>query len=165
MSVTKFDVLLERFYKRIEKDKKFFDYYNVSVETAVQLAQERAQQYLIEVLDLLSGMPDLPVDFSDYSELTQEIKFDLKPKEKNLIVDLMFETYMSRDQALLHAFELSFTPDDLNVFSPANERNSYESFMAELKEKNEIALDDYCNRDRDTNKLKNTINYGRYRNW
>ena len=165
MAVTKFDILLERFYKRIEKDEKFFDYYGISVERAVEIAQQRATQYLIEVLDRLSGVPNIPVDFSDYNEDAREINFALKPKENKLIVNLMFETYMSRDKALLHAFELSFTPNDLNVFSPANERNSYMNFMNDLEEENEIALDDYCNRDRNTNAFVNMIDYAKYRGW
>ena len=105
---------------------------------------------------------NLQVDFSDYDEEIQEINFKLLPKEINLIVEMMFLKYMKRDEALLHAMEINFTPSDLSVFSPANERTSYRNFIRELTDAIEIKIDDYKNRDRFTNALKQTINYSEY---
>lgn len=161
---TTFDYLFNRFYKRIEKDEDFFNYYNVDVEEAIQLAHERAKGCLIDALDRLSSTSNLQVDFSDYDEEIEELGFKTTNQENKLIVDLMFQVYMERDLPLLHAFKISFTPSDLTVFSPANERNSYEAFIARLDNDNEIALDDYKSRDRETGKLKNTIKYRDYRN-
>lgn len=160
---TTFDYLFNRFYKRIEKDEEFFNYYNVDVEEAIQLAHERAKGCLIDALDRLSSTSNLQVDFSNYDEEIEELGFKTINKENKLIVDLMFQVYMERDLPLLHAFKINFTPSDLTVFSPANERNSYEAFIARLDNDNEIALDDYKNRDRETGKLKNTIKYTDYR--
>lgn len=160
---TTFDYLFNRFYKRIEKDEEFFNYYNVDVEEAIQLAHERAKGCLIDALDRLSSTSNLQVDFSDYDEDIEELGFKTTNKENKLIVDLMFQVYMERDLPLLHAFKINFTPSDLTVFSPANERNSYEAFIARLDNDNEIALDDYKSRDRETGKLKNTIKYTDYR--
>lgn len=160
---TTFDYLFNRFYKRIEKDEEFFNYYNVDVEEAIQLAHERAKGCLIDALDRLSSTSNLQVDFSNYDEEIEELGFKTTNKENKLIVDLMFQVYMERDLPLLHAFKINFTPSDLTVFSPANERNSYEAFIARLDNDNEIALDDYKNRDRETGKLKNTIKYTDYR--
>ena len=161
---TTFDYLFNRFYKRIEKDEEFFNYYNIDVNEAVQLAHERAKGCLIDALDILSSTSNLQVDFSDYDEEIEELGFKTTNKENKLIIDLMFQVYMERDLPLLHAFKINFTPSDLTVFSPANERNSYESFVARLNNDNKIALDDYKSRDRETGKLKNTINYTDYRN-
>ena len=160
---TTFDYLFNRFYKRIEKDEEFFNYYNVDVEEAIQLAHERAKGCLIDALDRLSSTSNLQVDFSNYDEEIEELGFKTINKENKLIVDLMFQVYMERDLPLLHAFKINFTPSDLTVFSPANERNSYEAFIARLNNDNEIALDDYKSRDRETGKLKNTIKYKDYR--
>ena len=126
---TDFSTILNRFYNRIEKDEKFFNYYNIDVNEAIQIATQRATNYLIESLDDLSMVGNLQVDFSDYDEEIQEINFKLLPKEMNLIVEMMFLKYMKRDEALLHAMEINFTPSDLSVFSPANERNSYRNFI------------------------------------
>ena len=160
--ITDFSTILNRFYNRIEKDEKFFNYYNIDVNEAIQIATQRATNYLIESLDDLSMVGNLQVDFSDYDEEIQEINFKLLPKEINLIVEMMFLKYMKRDEALLHAMEINFTPSDLSVFSPANERNSYRNFIRELTDAIEIKIDDYKNRDRFTNALKQTINYSEY---
>ena len=159
---TDFSTILNRFYNRIEKDEKFFNYYNIDVNEAIQIATQRATNYLIESLDDLSMVGNLQVDFSDYDEEIQEINFKLLPKEINLIVEMMFLKYMKRDEALLHAMEINFTPSDLSIFSPANERNSYRNFIRELTDAIEIKIDDYKNRDRFTNALKQTINYSEY---
>ena len=159
---TDFSTILNRFYNRIEKDEKFFNYYNIDVNEAIQIATQRATNYLIESLDDLSMVGNLQVDFSDYDEEIQEINFKLLPKEINLIVEMMFLKYMKRDEALLHAMEINFTPSDLSVFSPANERTSYRNFIIELTDAIEIKIDDYKNRDRFTNALKQTINYSEY---
>ena len=161
---TSFEYLFERFYRRIEKDEEFFNYYNVDISDALQLAHDRAKGCLIDALDRLSSTSNLQVDFSEYNDEIEMLGFRTTNKENKLIVDLMFQVYMERDLPLLHAFKINFTPSDLNVFSPANERNSYESFIARLDKNNEIALDDYKSRDRKTGKLKKTINYSAYQN-
>ena len=74
---TTFDYLFNRFYKRIEKDEEFFNYYNIDVNEAVQLAHERAKGCLIDALDILSSTSNLQVDFSDYDEEIEELGFKL----------------------------------------------------------------------------------------
>ena len=125
---TDFSTILNRFYNRIEKDEKFFNYYNIDVNEAIQIATQRATNYLIESLDDLSMVGNLQVNFSDYDEEIQEINFKLLPKEINLIVEM----------------------------------NSYRNFIRELTDAIEIKIDDYKNRDRFTNALKQTINYSEY---
>ena len=129
---------------------------------AIQLAHDRAKGCLIDALDILSSTSNLQVNFSDYDISTEELHFSVSPLETKLIVDLMFQVYMERDLPLLHAFKINFTPSDLSVFSPANERNSYEAFISRLDNNNKIALDDYKSRDRYTGKLKKTINYAAF---
>lgn len=159
---TSFKKILKKFYDRIEKDADFFNYYNVDVEEAKEIAENRAKNYLCESLDELSCLSGLDVDFSDYNEDIEEINFKLVPKEIKLIVELMFLYYMKRDEALLHAMEINFTPSDLSVFSPANERSSYKNFIIKLENDVDIKIDDYKNRDRKTNELKQFINYSQY---
>lgn len=160
---TPFEKICKRFYDRIEKDEKFFNYYNLSVCEAKSIAEQRAKNYLVESLDELSSIGNLDVDFSDYDDDVGEvINFKLYPKEIKLIVEMMFLTYMKRDEALLHAMEISFTPSDLTVFSPGNERTSYRNFIADLTKSVDDKIDDYKNRDRKTGKLKPTIDYSQY---
>ena len=159
---TDFDDILNRFYNRIEKDEDFFNYYNIDISEATNIAVQRATNYLIESLDDLSMVSNLQVDFSDYDEEIGEINFKLLPKEKNLLAEMMFLKYMKRDETLLHAMEINFTPSDLSVFSPGNERTSYRNFIAKLEHDVSIKIDDYKNRDRKTNALKQFINYAQY---
>ena len=159
---TDFNIILDRFYNRIEKDEDFFNYYNVGVKEAVAIAEKRAINYLTESLDDLSCIGNLQVDFSDYDTDTLEINFKLLPKEINILVDMMFLKYMRRDEALLHAMEINFTPSDLTVFSPANERTSYRNFIKQLSDDLEIRIDDYKSRERLTGVLRQTINYSDY---
>ena len=161
-STTSFEYICNRFYNRIEKDEKFFNYYNISVSEAIDIAHQRAKNYLVESLDELSSIGDLQVDFSDYDEEIEIINFKLYPKEVKLIVEMMFLTYMKRDETLLHAMEINFTPSDLTVFSSANERTSYRGFIKELSDSVDEKIDDYKNRDRKTGKLKQTIDYSKY---
>ena len=159
---TDFNIILNKFYDRIEKDEDFFNYYNVKVSEAISIATRRSMNYLIESLDDLSSVGNLQVDFSNYDSEIMEINFKLLPKEINIIVDMMFLKYMRRDEALLHAMEINFTPSDLTVFSPANERTSYRNFIKQLSDDLNIRIDDYKNRERLTGALKNTINYSDY---
>lgn len=159
---TPFEKIYNRFYDRIEKDEKFFNYYNVSISEAKTIAKQRANNYLVESLDELSSIGDLDVDFSDYDDDIETINFKLYTKEIKLIVEIMFLTYMKRDEALLHAMEISFSPSDLTVFSPGNERTSYRNFIDALTKSVENYIDEYKNRDRKTGKLKQTIDYSMY---
>lgn len=161
-NTTQFEKIINRFYDRIEKDEKFFNYYNVDVNEAIKIAEGRATNYLIEALDWLSSVGNLDVDFSDYNEDLNIVNFRLYPKEIRLLVEMMFLIYMKRDETLLHAMEINFTPSDLNVFSPANERTSYKNFISDLRHSIDVDIDDYKNRDRITGVLKQTIDYAAY---
>lgn len=159
---TPFEKICKRFYDRIEKDEKFFNYYNISVSEAVSIAEQRAKNYLVESLDELSSVGNLDVDFSDYDDEIETINFKLYSREIKLIVEIMFLTYMKRDETLLHAMEINFAPSDLTVFSPGNERTSYRNFIADLTKSVDDKIDEYKNRDRETGKLKQTIDYSQY---
>ena len=116
----------------------------------------------VESLDELSSIGNLDVDFSDYDEEIESINFKLYTREIKLIVEIMFLIYMKRDEALLHAMEISFAPSDLTVFSPGNERTSYRNFIADLTKSVDDKIDEYKNRDRKTGRLKQTIDYSQY---
>lgn len=160
--ITSFDRIFKRFYDRIENDEDFFGYYNVDQAEALEIAHRRAKNYLIDALDTLSSIDGLAVDFGDYDEDIEIINFKTTGKENKLLVEIMFTEYMKRDVPLLHAFTLSFSPSDLTVFSPANERKSYMSLVAQLENAIEVMIDDYKSRDRKTGKLKQAINYASY---
>lgn len=161
-TITSFTVILEKFYDRLEKDDKFFNYYNVDEIETNNIAHQRAKNYLVESLDDFSAIGNLDVDFTDYDSQLEQINFKLYPKEISILVDMMFLKYMERDLSLLHAMEINFTPSDLTVFSPANERTSYRNFIADLRMNLDKEIANYIDRDRVTGHLKKMIDYSAY---
>lgn len=159
---TPFNYICDKFYDRIEEDKDYFEYYGITVSEAVCIAHKRAVNYLVESLDDLTAVGNLQIDFSDYDAEIEQVNFKLLPKEIRLIVEMMFLKYMKRDEAKLHTLEVNFTPSDLKIFSPANERTSYRNFIKDLTDKVDIKLDNYKNRDRVTGVLRKTIDYTAY---
>lgn len=158
---TSFESVRKKFFRRIEKDKDFFSYYNVSQEEAIQLAIKQADGYLIEAIEKLTNNCTPDVDFYDYDEDLQLFNFDLTVKEQNLLASLMYEVYFERDLVLLKAFKIAMTPSDLNQFSPATERKTFGEMLDKIKRDNIAKIDYYASTDRETGRMK-IIDHSKY---
>lgn len=158
---TSFEKIINKFFRKIEKDREFFSYYNVTLEDAMQLAKEQANGYLLEAVEKLTDecVPD--VDFFDYDEELQVFNFKLTDKEIGLLTDLMREVYFERDFVTLKAFKIAMTPSDLNQFSPASERKTFTDMVSGIKSENVGKISQYASVDRITGKKK-LINYSQY---
>lgn len=158
---TSFEKIINKFFRKIEKDREFFSYYNVSLEDAMQLAKEQANGYLLEAVEKLTDecVPD--IDFFDYDEELQVFNFKLTEKEIGLLTDLMREVYFERDFVTLKAFKIAMTPSDLNQFSPASERKTFTDMVNGIKSENIGKISQYASVDRITGKKK-LINYSQY---
>ena len=158
---TSFEKIINKFFRKIEKDREFFSYYNVTLEDAMQLAKEQANGYLLEAVEKLTDecVPD--VDFFDYDEELQVFNFKLTDKEIGLLTDLMREVYFERDFVTLKAFKIAMTPSDLNQFSPASERKTFTDMVNGIKSENVGKISQYASVDRMTGKKK-LINYSQY---
>ena len=158
---TSFEKVIDKFFRKIEKDREFFSYYNVSLEEAMQLAKEQANGYLLEAVEKLTDecVPD--IDFFDYDEELQAFNFKLTDKEIGLLTDLMREVYFERDFVTLKAFKIAMTPSDLNQFSPASERKTFTDMVNGIKSENIGKISQYASVDRMTGKKK-LINYSQY---
>ena len=158
---TSFEKVINKFFRKIEKDREFFSYYNVSLEDAMQLAKEQANGYLLEAVEKLTDecVPD--VDLFDYDEELQVFNFKLTDKEIGLLTDLMREVYFERDFVTLKAFKIAMTPSDLNQFSPASERKTFTDMVNGIKSENVGKISQYASVDRITGKKK-LINYSQY---
>ena len=153
--------IIAKFFRKIEKDRDFFAYYNVDFSEAMSLAREQANGYLLEAVEKLTDecVPD--VDFFDYDEELQEFNFVLTNKEIGLLTDLMREVYFERDFVTLKAFKIAMTPSDLNQFSPASERKTFTDMVNGIKSENIGKISQYSSVDRKTGKKK-LINYSQY---
>lgn len=149
------------FWNKIEKDKTFFQYNNISPEAALSIAKERSKSLIIEAITrlTLSCTPD--VDFNNYNADLEQFNIDCTNIEKDLLASLMREKYFDRDKSLLKAFEVRFAPSDLKVFSPAEERRTFLSMYQDIVKENNITISQYKNKDRLTGQFK-SINYSEY---
>lgn len=151
---TSFDTIFKVFYDKIEKDEAFFNYYNLTTQEAFDLAQERAESYLIESIVRLTIKCTPDIDFRNYDLENKVINEDITDIEVEVLANLMFEKYISRDIAKLKAFEVNFTPTDLQVFSPSQSRKSFMDMYKEVKNDNKEMLALYASVDRLTGKKK-----------
>ena len=158
---TSFDEVISRLLRKIEKDKDFFSYYNLSVSEVQSLVTEQATGYLYDAIDLLTSKCEPPVDMYNYDEELMEFNFELTQREIGLLASLMYEVYFERDEALLKAFKIRMTPSDLNQFSPANERKSFEDMLQRIKDENINKIAKYVSTDRNTGKRK-MIDHSQY---
>lgn len=158
---TSWELIYERFFKKIEKDNSFFSYYNVSDQEAIELATMRAKDYLIESISKLTSSCAPDIDFNDYDEEQALFAEDLTRNEVDLLASLMREKYFEKDMSLLKAFETKFSPKDLTVFSPANERKTFKDMLDGVIDTNNSLIREYMSRDRLTGKLKG-IDFSKY---
>ncbi len=158
---TSFDKVISRLLRKIEKDKDFFAYYNLSVSEVQSLVMEQATGYLYDAIDLLTSKCEPPVDMYNYDEELMQFNFELTQREIGLLASLMYEVYFERDEALLKAFKIRMTPSDLNQFSPANERASFENMLQRIKNENTNKIAKYVSTDRKTGKRK-MIDHSQY---
>lgn len=156
---TSFNKVISRLLRKIEKDKDFFAYYNMSVSEVQSLVMEQATGYLYDAVDLLTSKCEPDVNFYDYDE--EEFNFSLNQREIGLLASLMYEVYFERDEALLKAFKIRMTPSDLNEFSPANERKTFEDMLQRIKNENINKIAKYVSTDRNTGKRK-MIDHSQY---
>lgn len=147
---TEFKVLIDLFFKRIEKDKSFFCYFDLDDESAMKLAEERADTYLHEAIArlILEGLPT--VDFTNRDEINKCFNFELTDIEKLIIPSIMYEYYLDRDVALIKLANVNYTPTEMRVFDPTGARNSFMNMYKNLQESNAILIDRYKNSDRVT---------------
>ena len=158
---TSFNKITSRLLRKIEKDKDFFEYYNLSVSEVQSIVMEQAVGYLYDAIDLLTSKCEPDTDFYDYDEELLQFNFKLTQREVGLLSSLMYEVYFERDEALLKAFKIRMTPSDLNQFSPANERKSFEDMLQRIKDENTNKIAKYVSTDRNTGKRK-IIDHSQY---
>jgi hypothetical protein len=159
MANTSFDKLIQRFLRRIEKDRDFFTYYNVEPDEAMSLAYSQATGYIFDAIDLLTDRCTPQIDFYNYDKDIEEFNFELTSREIGLLSSLMREVYFDRELSLLKAFQIALTPSDLRIFSPANERRTFVEMVNGIKSENHTKISKYIAEDR-VSGLPRHIDYG-----
>lgn len=151
---TSFDTIYDVFFKRVIKDPDFFQYTNVPDAEVEALIKTNAFDYMIESIATILEYSTPDVDFNDYDDVTEEFSFDMTKSEIQMLANLMFEKFLSRDRAKLRIYNKYFTTNEVNMFSPANERKTFEDMLNNVERKNIKAIKSYNSRDRLTNLFK-----------
>lgn len=152
--MTTYEQVYDWFYTLVEKDWEFFNYYRVTQEEALKIAQDRASRYLEEAVRTIM-MKALPqVDFTQRSEDGTGFAFDFTPQEALLVPRLMHQYYLFREFSYLKTREVNFTSSDLKVFDPSNARYSFNEMYRIVSEETAQLLDDYKNTDRLTGRYR-----------
>lgn len=156
--------LITSFFARIEKDRDFFDYYNIIDEDEImEIARTRAINYLHEAIARVIIDTTPSIEFKIITNENNESFFedDLTEQEKFILVSLMYEYYLGRDISYLKILDVNYTSSDLRVFDPSNARRTFMEMYQEVCAQNKTLLDRYKNTDRLTGKFK-TINFDLY---
>lgn len=156
--------LIELFFARIEKDRDFFDYYNITNEDEImKIAKIRATNYLHEAVArlVIDTTPSIEFKIIKDDEEKESFEDDLTEQEKFILVSLMYEYYLSRDISYLKLLDVNYTSSDLQVYDPSNARRTFMEMYQEVCTQNKTLLDRYKNTDRITGKLK-TLNFDLY---
>ena len=148
---TPFSTLIDRFFRRIEEDKNYFDYYNLTDEQSMTVAYERAKGFLYEATELIMLKATPTINLTDYDK-TYEIL---------LVSSFMYQQYLERTIAKLKEYNVNYTADNLKVFDPSNARSTFQSLYEKVCEDNNVLLDLYNSKDRETNEVL-SINYSDY---
>lgn len=157
---TSIETPIELFLRKIEKDKSFFDYYNLADFKSLELAKQRAEFFLKEAIGrlLLECQPD--VDFTQRDE-DGNFVFEWTAQEKILIPSLMYEIYLSRDFAYLKTLNVDYTSSALKVFDPSNARTTFLAMYDKVKKENEHLLARYKDTQRNNGSYK-TIDFSSF---
>lgn len=159
--MTNYELLYQAFFNLIEKDEKYFNYNNVSIEDALIIAKTRAKNYLNESVSKLKLKCTLDIDIQLDNEL-EVVNVDLTRIEIGLIASLMYERYLFRDTALLKSMVNALTSSDIKLlYAPSNERKTFMDMYKSIKDDNDVSIDDYNSRDRETGKRK-LIDYSNF---
>lgn len=149
------------FFDKIEKDLDFFSYTNLSPEDALTIALSRSKKYLKEAISKLTLNCSPDINFYDYDETNEIFNEDLTHVEIDLLASIMREKYFEKDLVLLKAFQVNFSPKDLAIFSPANERKTFTDMVKEISTNVNNDISKYDSLDRITGKPKR-IDYSQY---
>lgn len=156
------ETIFQRFLDKIEQDRDFFGYYKLTEQESIDLIKLRCSKYYEEAIILFQLLTSIDHDFFKEVEYvdpnTNETKLilqkDLTIVEIDLIANLMREIHYYRGYSRLKAMEIQFSPKDLNVFSPANERKTFMDMVEKIQQDNRVLFDLYNSKDRDTGTRK-----------
>lgn len=147
-----YSIIINRFEKKIKKDRRYFTYRNVSEDELIQIINQRGLDLLENALDELNSQITINhnVNFDDRDDDLEVFNFDLYRSDADLISDAMIVKYMEEEEVKLNKME-TYLGNDIKTYCPADERNSFLNMEKIKKSELMNKLDNYNTRDRRSN--------------
>lgn len=146
--------ITQRFERKIQKDKDYFIYNNVTDEELLKILHRRSKDLLNDSLDELQLQIAIQqnLDLEDRDDILEIFNFELTKSEEDLISDLMVIKYFDEELIKLKAMQ-KYLGDDIKVFSPNAERKTYLEMVKFKHSQFESKLANYNSIDRKTGKF------------
>lgn len=139
------------FLKKVERDRRFVEYFNLSDIENIELVikqcdgfREEAVIYFLINTEVSPALMECDYDKREFTE-------DLTVSEKGILANLMFQFYYERNLAKLRGYENDFTPTDLKTFSIAEKIRATNEVVSSVREANDALINSYSVKDRLTN--------------
>lgn len=141
--MTPFSNVTERFQRKIKKDREFFDINNVDMDELMEIVNQYSNDLLEDAVNELQPLVSIKqmVNFLDKDNMMESFRFDLTSLEEDMISDLMYVKLLDEEMVKLKTMQ-KYLGDDIKVFSPAEERNS---FIKMIDYKRKLALNKIAN--------------------
>lgn len=158
---TPYQVIYDKFLKKLKGDNKFFQYGNLSETEIKEMVEEHLLGLLEQAIDKIYSFGNPDINLYDKNNTLQQFNIELIPQEIALLSDAMYSFYVSETKNKLNHFSTIFKSNELNVlFSPANERKSLLELINKEEDKINNAISNYLSRSRDTWEIKSIYDNG-----
>jgi len=151
---TSYDILKDRFFKRLRNDKKFFEYKGLTDIEIGELVDDHFSDLLLQSIEQIYTIGTPQIDLYDVDDIIGQFNKDLTTNEIGLLVSIMYCKYFEEDRNRLHEFMITFKSSELSQLSPANERNSFLAMVNDMSDKVDSNIGKYLSTDRITGKIK-----------
>ena len=150
--MTSYEIVINKFVKKIKQDIKFFMYNNLTKEEILQTIRESSLDLLESACDELEPQLD-QISLSNRDDDIESFDDDLTRIEIDTISDMMKVIYMREPLVKLKEFQ-KYLGTDINAWSPANERKTYLQLLNDIEKKMEEKIDKCNYIDRNTGKSR-----------
>jgi uncharacterized protein YerC len=142
MTLTPYQIVIQRFIKKIKQDVKFFMYNGLTEQQVENIVIERSLEFLDSACDELDSQLDQLI-LSNRNDSLECFDDELTRIEIDTISDMMKIIYMREPLVKLKEFQ-KYLGNDIKAWSPNEERKTYLELLHEIEKKMEIKIDK-CN--------------------
>lgn len=155
---TPYQVIFDKFIKKIKNDTDFFNYTGLSDSDIEEIVNKHLNSLLDRSVDFIYQFGNPDVNLYDKDDALQQFNVDLVNQEIALLADIMYFSYVEEERNKIKTFSITFRSDELNVFSPANERRTVLTMIETLEGSIVNSIQNYLARDRKTWNYKSIYN-------